>query len=284
LKWFDGKSETPQDYKSGRDLDSLAGFITEKTGLKMRAGGKVPSKVEMLNDKKFNETVGSEKNVLVAFTAPWCGREYTLVSSFYHLANSLTDCKSLAPIWEKVALDFANDPSVVIAKVDAESPDSKKTAQAQGVQSYPTIKWFSAGKTEPVPYEGARTEDAFVEFVNKEAGTFRVPGGGLTATAGTLATVDAVIQKVIDAGSDLVSKAEDIVAAAKAEKGKYAEYYSKVAEKLKKNAGYPEKELKRLEGILKKGSLAPEKLDDLTTRSNILRKFKIVKSEGKSEL
>lgn len=283
MKWFDGKSETPEDYKSGRDLDSLAGFIAEKTGLKMRTT-KAPSFVEMLNDKKFNETIGTDKNVLVAFTAPWCGRKHILMAILQRPTNKLLDCKSLAPIWEKVAVDFSNEPSVVIAKVDAESPDSKKTAQDQGVQSYPTIKWFAAGKTEPSPYEGGRTEEAFVEFINKEVGTFRAPGGSLTASAGTIATVDAVIQKIIDAGSDFVGKAEDIIAAAKLETGKYAEYYAKVVEKLKKNAGYPEKELSRLESILKKGSLAPEKLDDLTRRSNILRKFRIIKSEEKSEL
>jgi protein disulfide-isomerase A6 len=193
------------------------------------------------------------------------------------------DCKSLAPIWEQVAQDFANEPSVIIAKVDAESPDSKQTAKAQGVSSYPTIKWFAAGSTEPKPYEGARTEAAFVEFVNKEAGTHRALGGGLTLTAGTIAAVDSVIQKIIDAGSDFSGKAQEVIDAAKSEKGKYAEYYGKVAGKVKKNAGYVEKELSRLEGILKKGSLAPEKLDDITRRSNILRKFKIVKAEEKSD-
>jgi protein disulfide-isomerase A6 len=74
LKWFDGKSKDPEDYNQGRDLDSLAKFITEKTGLKPRSN-KAPSAVEMLNDQKFNATVGTEKNVLVAFTAPWCGRK-----------------------------------------------------------------------------------------------------------------------------------------------------------------------------------------------------------------
>jgi protein disulfide-isomerase A6 len=104
-------------------------------------------------------------------------------------------------------------------------------------------------------------------------------------TAGTIAAVDSVIQKIIDAGSDFSGKAQDVIDAAKVEKGKYAEYYGKVAEKVKKNAGYVEKELKRLESILKKGSLAPEKLDDITSRTNILRKFKIVKAEEeKSEL
>jgi protein disulfide-isomerase A6 len=173
----------------------------------------------------------------------------------------------------------------VIAKVDAESPDSKKTAEDQGVTGYPTIKWFAAGKTEAVPYNGGRTESALIEFVNKEAGTYRAPGGGLTAIAGTVASIDAAIQKIVDAGT---TKYDEVVSAAKLEKGKYAEYYAKVAQKLTKTPGYVEKELTRLEGIIKRGSAAPEKLDDFTTRSNILQKFKAIKAgivdDGKSEL
>lgn len=75
LKWFDGKSDKPEDYNSGRDLESLTKFINDKTGVKPRSVAKPPSQVQMLNDKKFNSTVGSDKNVLVAFTAPWCGRK-----------------------------------------------------------------------------------------------------------------------------------------------------------------------------------------------------------------
>jgi protein disulfide-isomerase A6 len=78
LKWFDGKSDTPEDYKSGRDIDSLTAFISEKTGVKPRGAKAAPSNVQWLNDKKFNETVGKGKNVLIAFTAPWCGRMYPL--------------------------------------------------------------------------------------------------------------------------------------------------------------------------------------------------------------
>ena len=75
LKWFDGTGKDPEDYNGGRDLDSLSAFITEKTGIKMKGAVKPPSAVEMLNDAKFAKVIGGEKNVLVAFTAPWCGRE-----------------------------------------------------------------------------------------------------------------------------------------------------------------------------------------------------------------
>lgn len=75
LKWFDGKSDKPEEYNGGRDLESLSKWITDKTGIKPRGAQKEPSKVEMLDDASFKTTVGSDKNVLVAFTAPWCGRE-----------------------------------------------------------------------------------------------------------------------------------------------------------------------------------------------------------------
>jgi protein disulfide-isomerase A6 len=201
-------------------------------------------------------------------------------------ADNGADCKALAPTWEQLATDFVSEDSVIIAKVDAEQPDSKKIAEEQGIQSYPTIKWFPAGQSEPQKYEVARTEAAFLDFINKEAGTYRAPGGSLTAAGGTIEAIDSVIQKIIDGGNTIAEKADDIVKAAKAEAGKkYAEYYSKVAGKIKSNEEYLNKELGRLEGIIKKGGLAPQKLDDLVSRSNILKKFRVAKADdGKSEL
>lgn len=78
IKYFDGKSDVPVDYKGGRDLESLTGFITEKTGVKAKGPKKEPSAVEMLTDKSFKSTIGGDKDVLVAFTAPWCGRMLSL--------------------------------------------------------------------------------------------------------------------------------------------------------------------------------------------------------------
>lgn len=79
LKWFDGKSDKPEDYKSGRDLDSLTAFINGKTGVKSKVKKAAPSAVEMLTDTSFEEKVGGEQDVLVAFTAPWCGREFLII-------------------------------------------------------------------------------------------------------------------------------------------------------------------------------------------------------------
>ena len=188
------------------------------------------------------------------------------------MTDNESDCKKLAPVWESLTSDFAAESNVLIAKVDCEAPTAKAIAADQGVKSYPTIKYFPKGSKEAVDYTGGRTEADFVEFMNEKAGTHRMVGGGLDITAGTIDTLDSIVSTMT--GSNMAEIQEQLTKAAVDAKDKYAEYYVKVANKLKENQVYAEKELARLEGLIKKGGLAPEKLDDLTSRSNILRKFK----------
>lgn len=179
----------------------------------------------------------------------------------------------MAPIWETLAQDYAAEPNVLIAKIDAEAENAKATAQEQGVKSYPTIKFFPKGSTSPEPYEGSRTEEALLDFMNGKAGTYRVAGGKLNELGGTIPSLDSIVSRVTG-GETIASLSEELKGAASGLKDKYAEYYVKVADKFGKNQGYVEKELARLQGLLMKGGLAPEKVDDLTSRSNILRRFK----------
>ncbi|KAJ5607341.1 hypothetical protein N7537_003960 [Penicillium hordei] len=257
VKWFDGKSDKPEEYNGGRDLESLTAFVTEKTGIKPRSASaqKVVSNVEMLNDASFKTVVGGDKDVLVAFTAPWCGH-----------------CKTLAPTWETLANDFALESNVVIAKVDAEAENSRALSKEQGITGFPTIKFFPKGSTEAVAYSGARSEEAFVKFINEKAGTHRAVGGGLDSLAGTIAVLDEIVTENV-AAQNFDKLVTEVKKAAKGLSDKYAEYYVKVAEKLSKNEGYTVKELTRLRKILAKGGSAPEKLDDILSRSNILQRF-----------
>ncbi|CAG5180907.1 uncharacterized protein ALTATR162_LOCUS9497 [Alternaria atra] len=264
LKWFDGKSDKPTDYSGGRDLESLSKFITEKSSVKPKVKGKLPSQVVYLDDKTFKEKVGKDQDVLVAFTAPWCGH-----------------CKTLAPVWETLANDFVTEPGVLIAKVDAEAENSKALAQEQGVSSYPTIKYFPKGSTEPLPYNGARSEKDFIDFINANAGTHRAVGGGLDATGGTIEAFNTIIEKFQGSWADGAEEAKSLAGTLQ---DKYAEYYVKVFNKIGANSEYAAKELKRLQGLIAKGNLAPEKMDDLISRSNILSKFIADDAEEKQEL
>lgn len=192
---------------------------------------------------------------------------------YFVITNASLDCKSLAPTWETVAQDFSAEANILIAKVDAEAENAKATAQEHGVKSYPTIKYFPKGSTTPEPYEGSRTEEALLEFMNGKAGAYRMAGGRLNEFGGTVPSLDSIVQR-LSGGDTIASLSEELKGAASGLKDKYAQYYVKVADKLSQNHGYVEKELARLQGLLKKGGLAPEKADDLTSRSNILMRYR----------
>lgn len=105
-----------------------------------------------LTPSDFDSHVNGDENILVEFYAPWCGH-----------------CKTLAPEWEIAGKTFgANDP-IKIAAFDATTDQT--TAGKFGVQGYPTIKFFPKGSKEPIDYEGGRTADAIVEWVNDKVGT-----------------------------------------------------------------------------------------------------------------
>lgn len=201
------------------------------------------------------------------------------------MLTNILDCKNLAPIWEALATDFVNDKNVLIAKVDAEAPNSKAVTEQQGVTSYPTIKWFPAGSKEAVQYKGGRGEPDFINWINENAGTHRVPGGGLDNVAGTVESLDTLVAKLTggaalaDVATQLVTQVEGLTDAAQKT---YAEYYVRVFDKLNKNEDWASKELARLDGILTKGGLAPSKRDQIQQKTNVLRRF-TAKVEEKAE-
>ncbi|KAL0438106.1 UNVERIFIED_CONTAM: protein disulfide-isomerase [Sesamum latifolium] len=96
-----------------------------------------------LEDMVFN----SGKNVLLEFYAPWCGH-----------------CKKLAPILDEVALSFANDADVIIAKIDATANDIPQ--QSFDVKGYPTLYFRSATGT-LLQYDGDRSKEAIIDFIKK---------------------------------------------------------------------------------------------------------------------
>jgi thioredoxin 1 len=79
-----------------------------------------------VSDENFEKTViKSTIPVIVDFWAPWC-----------------TPCKMVAPTLEKLAKE--NSGKLLVAKVNVD--DDQKFAQQFGVQSIPTMLFFSDGK------------------------------------------------------------------------------------------------------------------------------------------
>ena len=61
----------------------------------------------------------------------------------------------MKPDWDKLASEFADSKTVLIADVDC-TAGGKDLCSKHGVQGYPTIKSFSAGDEEGDKYEGGR--------------------------------------------------------------------------------------------------------------------------------
>ena len=98
----------------------------------------------------FNQVVMDKtKDVLIEFYAPWCGH-----------------CKSLVPEWNKLGTAMKDFESVVIAMTDATANDYPKGFKVSG---FPSIKFVTAEDNSVVEYNGGRTADDFVAWIEKNA-------------------------------------------------------------------------------------------------------------------
>lgn len=104
------------------------------------------SKPSDVSDSNFEaEVLKSSEPVLVDFWAPWCG-----------------PCKSIAPIVEDLAKDYAGKLKVVKINVD----DNKEAAHKYNVRGIPNLVLFKNGAVVD-QMVGARSKQELVELVSK---------------------------------------------------------------------------------------------------------------------
>jgi len=72
----------------------------------------------------------------------------------------------MKPDWDRLGETYAGSSSVLIG--DADCTDmAKDLCEEQGVQGYPTVKYFVDGSTEGQKYSGARDYDSLLKFVQE---------------------------------------------------------------------------------------------------------------------
>ena len=104
----------------------------------------------IIGNNFFGEVINNEKFVLVEGYAPWCGH-----------------CKNLEPIYEELAQKLSNHNDITIAKMDA----TKNEFPLFKVVGYPTLALYKPGqKNSPVYYQGERTLDLLLSFMEEHVG------------------------------------------------------------------------------------------------------------------
>ncbi|KAF8914643.1 protein disulfide isomerase [Mucidula mucida] len=103
--------------------------------------------------KQFDEVVFDDsKDVFVEFYATWCGH-----------------CKRLKPTWDSVGDHFANvKDRVVIAKMEATENDLPPSVPFR-ISGFPTLKFKPAGGKSWLDYEGDRTLESLIAYVEENA-------------------------------------------------------------------------------------------------------------------
>ncbi len=104
--------------------------------------------VKVVVGKTFNKVVmGTHKEVLVKFYAPWCGH-----------------CKHLAPHYDEAAKRLANNPNILLVKVDS----TENEVAGADVQGFPTLKFYRRDKkAEPFEFNGGRDAEGIINWIKE---------------------------------------------------------------------------------------------------------------------
>ena len=140
-------------------------------------------------------------------------------------------------------------------------------------------------KANPLNYEGGRSLEEFVEYLNKQCLTRRTPDGELQSEAGIFEEFGPLVRSIIGSLGDKTRVKNVVEEFKKAyeslresqNKSPYLErggkYYIKVAEKLAQDAEFPVREMSRLKRLLEDSTLAQPNKESMILRYNILRTF-----------
>lgn len=158
--------------------------------------------VVVLVAKQFDEIVYDDsKDVFVEFYAPWCGH-----------------CKRLKPVWDTLGEKYAavKDKLVMYvfdyftfiqwltflffsAKMDATENDIPPSAPFR-VNGFPTIKFKPAGGRDFIDYEGDRSLESLIEFVESKAKNSLVAPASAGSESADPAAASVTPETVVPAG------------------------------------------------------------------------------------
>ncbi|GAA6061526.1 hypothetical protein JCM10212_004516 [Sporobolomyces blumeae] len=250
-------------------------YLTLATALSLlgtvKAGLEDAKYSTVLTPSNFDNVIASQtEGTLVAFFAPWCGH-----------------CKNLEPVWTKIAEAFDGDDRCKVAHFNADDATARPISSKYGVQGFPTLKFLAppskGGQVDT--YNGARSEEAFLEYLNEKCGTEKGKGGVLSNLAGRIPSLDNLAALYLSPSATrpaLLASASALSSSLTTRASQMSAYYLKLmtkwAELAEDNVDdakrWIEGESKRLEKLAsRKGKVQVSKLEEAKMKQNILSVF-----------
>jgi protein disulfide-isomerase A1 len=149
----------PFDQNAQITPEALSSFVDQFTAGELKPQLKsepIPEKqghVFELVGKQFDEVVFDDsKDVFIEFYASWCGH-----------------CKRLKPTWDSLGDTYAHAKDrITIAKMESQENDLPPSVPFR-ISGFPTLKFKPAGTRDFLDYDGDRSLESLVAFVEEHA-------------------------------------------------------------------------------------------------------------------
>jgi protein disulfide-isomerase A6 len=244
LQLYLANSTTPIEYDGTRTADAFCDFVENYTNVRPKRPPKVYADVNPLN---FDRRLSENKCLLVTFYARWCQH------SKRWLPHSRTVATSLIP-----------ERNISLSIVNCESYD--EFCDRFEIKSFPAIRLFTRGET--IPFNGARTPQSVLEFINDNCGTEREVGGLLNDSAGLVPDAAPIVQEF------LANEEGRAAAIAKMKEVPGAEFYVKVMERFVSGGlAQIRVDMGKMASILGQRNAGWQGLDSMKRRYNIFAQF-----------
>lgn len=232
-------------YDGGMSHESLARWTTGLTGAR---GKELPFALKKPNGRVFKELIN---------------KTHCVFAMFYNPSQKADN--GFLEAMRKVADAFRYDDRVEICAIDVDL--YKFFNWDYDLTFMPDCRLWCKDETDPIKYEGHKTADDLIDFINDYCGTMRGLNGRLHAEAGVIDEVSQIVEDFITKGRrpQYISDMEQV------DGTKY--YVTVMKEVIGKGDSFITEERERLNKLLDSGSLSPDKLDEFQIRVNILSVF-----------
>ena len=199
-----------------------------------------------------------------------CLKKYLILNNthctFVMFYNSwCTECKKFLPHMERVAKAFQNEDSVKIVANDVDL--YKFYNWDYEINRFPDLRLYCKDEDDYIEYNGKKTAEDLIDFINDYCGTQRNLNGRLNSEAGVIDEVSQIVEDFLTGGKTVnyINEMEQI------EGTKY--YVWVMKEIINKGDKFILEEKERLNQLLDSGNISPDKIDEFQIRVNILSVF-----------